>query len=134
MTILEQINYDLYETTKKQETNKRDDLRLLLGEVQRSPIKLEHDVDIIKIMKQLKKGSETMLEHNVDSRLIDFIDLLNGYLPQPISESEIEDWMRVNINFDALKNIKQAIGITMKHFGESADGKIVNNVLNKIIG
>ena len=132
MTILEQIQYDLHGAVTTQDNDKRDDLRLLLGEIQRSPNKLEHDVDIIAIMKSLKKVSETMFEHTFEPRLLDFIDVLKDYLPKPISESEIENWMRTNIDFGALKNIKQAIGITTKHFG-GVDGKIVNDILNKII-
>jgi Glu-tRNA(Gln) amidotransferase subunit E-like FAD-binding protein len=46
-----------------------------------------------------------------------------------VTREEIVDWVRGNIDFSQFKNKMQAMGVIMKHFGKTADGKVVNDIL-----
>jgi hypothetical protein len=42
---------------------------------------------------------------------------------------EIEDWIKSNVDFSAIKSPMQAMGSVMKHFGKLADGNHVKAIL-----
>jgi Glu-tRNA(Gln) amidotransferase subunit E-like FAD-binding protein len=47
------------------------------------------------------------------------------------TREEIISWIKENIDFSEYKNKMQAMGAIMKHFGKQADGKMVNEILQK---
>jgi hypothetical protein len=55
--------------------------------------------------------------------------MLEAYLPRQATQEEIVAWVRQHIDFSTFKNRMQAMGVIMKHFGKSADGKLVNQIL-----
>ncbi|MEE4166894.1 MAG: GatB/YqeY domain-containing protein, partial [Desulfocapsaceae bacterium] len=59
----------------------------------------------------------------------DFIEVLEGYLPKQAGEAEIKKWIEENIDFSQFKNKMQAMKPIMAHFGSSADGNLVKNLL-----
>ena len=59
----------------------------------------------------------------------DYLQILETYLPRQVAREEIVDWVRGNIDFSQFKNKMQAMGVIMKHFGKTADGKLVNDIL-----
>ena len=61
-----------------------------------------------------------------DSR---FIEILDGYLPRQASETDIEAWIRANIDFSGYGNKMQAMRDIMRHFGSRADGNTVKSIL-----
>ncbi len=62
----------------------------------------------------------------------DFIEVMEGYLPKQASEDEIRKWIQENIDFSKFKNKMQAMKPIMAHFGSSADGNMVKNILQTI--
>ncbi|RPH51373.1 MAG: hypothetical protein EHM85_06860 [Desulfobacteraceae bacterium] len=46
--------------------------------------------------------------------------------------SDIEAWIKANIDFSQYKNSMQAMGTVMKHFGKLADGNLVKKILGEI--
>ena len=84
--------------------------------------------DIIGIIQGLIKSEHIVLEakHEATS---DYLRILEAYLPRQVAREEIVDWVRGNIDFSRFKNKMQAMGVIMKHFGKTADGKLVNDVL-----
>jgi uncharacterized protein YqeY len=84
--------------------------------------------DIIGIIQGLVKSEHIMLEakHEATS---DYLQILETYLPRQVAREEIVDWVRGNIDFAQFKNKMQAMGVIMKHFGKTADGKLVNDIL-----
>jgi hypothetical protein len=61
----------------------------------------------------------------------EYLEILQLYLPKMVSREEIEAWIRENIDFSQYKNKMQAMGTIMKHFGKTADGKLVNQILQE---
>ena len=84
--------------------------------------------DIIGIIQGLIKSEHIMLEARKEATS-DYLRILEAYLPRPVAREEIVDWVRGNIDFSQFKNKMQAMGVIMKHFGKTADGKLVNDIL-----
>jgi hypothetical protein len=88
------------------------------------------DDDIIGIIQGLLKAERTVLDaKNKESS--EYLEFLNLYLPKPASREDIIKWIEENIDFAEYKNKMQAIGTVMKHFGKTADGKMVNEILKE---
>ena len=86
--------------------------------------------DIVGIIQGLTKSERMVLEaKNEESSA--YLDILKLYLPKMASREEIIAWIRENIDFSDFKNKMQAMGSIMKHFGKQADGKMVNEILQK---
>jgi uncharacterized protein YqeY len=60
-----------------------------------------------------------------------YLRILQSYLPKTLSHEEIVDWIKENIDFSEYQNKMQAMGKIMKHFGKQANGKMVNEILQK---
>jgi hypothetical protein len=84
--------------------------------------------DIIGIIQGLVKSEHIMLEARKEATS-DYLQILETYLPRQVAREEIVDWVRGNIDFSQFKNKMQAMGVIMKHFGRTADGKLVNDIL-----
>jgi len=88
------------------------------------------DDDIIGIIQGLIKSEHVMLEARKESTS-EYLQILQTYLPRQASREEIAAWIRANIDFSRYKNRMQAMGDIMKHFGKTADGKLVNRILKE---
>jgi uncharacterized protein YqeY len=84
--------------------------------------------DIIGIIQGLIKSEHILLEAKKESTS-EYLQILQNYLPRQVSREEIVAWIKANIDFGQYKNRMQAMGVIMKHFGKTADGKLVNQIL-----
>jgi uncharacterized protein YqeY len=86
--------------------------------------------DIVGIVQGLAKSERMVLEAKKEESS-EYLNILQLYLPQMASREEIIAWIGDNIDFSEYKNKMQAMGSIMKHFGKQADGKMVNEILQK---
>jgi hypothetical protein len=93
----------------------------------KKPEEITND-DIIGIIQGLIKSEHIVLEARKEASS-DYLRILEAYLPRQATQEEIIAWVRENIDFSTFKNRMQAMGVVMKHFGKSADGKLVNQIL-----
>ena len=84
--------------------------------------------DIIGIIQGLIKSEHIVLEAKKETAS-EYLQILEAYLPRQVSQEEIIAWTKANIDFGRFKNKMQAMGVIMKHFGKTADGKLVNQIL-----
>lgn len=131
MTLQERLKADLKTAMKAKDDIRKDALRVVMGEMARSDKKEFSDEEIVKICKKLIKSEKEMLEKSGQGDSSAFIEVIFAYLPQMASEDEVYNWIRENIDFSAYKNKIQAMGTIMAHFGSSADGNLVRQVLQK---
>ena len=95
----------------------------------KKPEEITND-DIIGIINGLVKSEQTVLEAKKEATS-QYLEILQLYLPQMVSREEIMAWIKENIDFSQYKNKMQAMGIIMKHFGKTADGKQVKQILQE---
>ncbi len=131
MGLQQSISAELQKSIKNRDTARTGAVRILIGEFQRQPEKELSDDQVIGIIKKLVKSERELLAAS-GKETSDFIDVLEGYLPEQASEDEIKKWIQENIDFSKFNNRMQAMRPIMAHFGSSADGNMVKNILQTI--
>ncbi|MBW2407237.1 MAG: GatB/YqeY domain-containing protein [Deltaproteobacteria bacterium] len=132
MNLQSQMKKDLSAAIKAKDEKKKDALRVILGEFGRLDKKNLSDDEIVKILKKLIKSEKEVLEQKGEAADSEFIKVIENYLPKMASEEEITTWIHQNIDFSQFKNKMQAMGLIMKHFGTTADGNFVKNIIQKM--
>jgi uncharacterized protein YqeY len=128
MGLQQSITAELQTAIKDRDKARTGVVRILIGEFQRQPEKILSDEQVVGIIKKLLKSERELLAASGQSSS-DFIDVLEGYLPKQAGEDEIKKWIEENIDFSQFKNKMQAMKPIMAHFGSSADGNLVKNLL-----
>lgn len=131
MALQEQIKKDMQAAMKAKDAETLSALRVVMGEFGRMPSKTLADGDVIKILKKLYKSEQEVLAQQGGAKASRYIEILDRYLPQMASDTEIEAWIRAHIEFSRYKNKMQAMGDIMRHFGDGADGNRVKAILQK---
>ncbi len=129
MALQQRIKKDLIAAMKAKDAETTAALRVVMGEFGRMPSKSLADGEVVRILKKLIKSEKEVIERQGSTGASHFIAVLEPYLPQTVSEAEIEAWIRDNIDFGRYKNKMQAMGEIMRHFGEGADGNQVKSIL-----
>jgi uncharacterized protein YqeY len=146
LSLLAKIRQDLKQAMLKNDPEVRNTMRLIMAEFPKLtvPLTLESgkkssrlkkpeeisDDDILGIINGLVKSEQIMLEAKKQATS-KYMEILQSYLPRLATREEIEAWIRENIDFADYKNKMQAMGSIMKHFGKTADGKQVNQILQE---
>ena len=145
-SLLDKLKADLKQSMLKKDVQARSTIRQIMAEFPKLtvPITLESgkkstrlktneeitNDDIVGIIQGLAKSERMVLEaKNEESS--DYLNILQLYLPKMASRKAIMAWIGDNIDFSEYKNKMQAMGSIMKHFGKQADGKMVNEILQK---
>jgi len=144
ISLYDKIRQDLKTSMINKDTQVRDTMRLVMGAFPEItvPITLESgkkstrakkpeeitDEDIHNIIRKFVKSEKTVLALKKETSS-DYLTLLESYLPKMATREEIEDWIKSNVDFSAIKSPMQAMGSVMKHFGKLADGNHVKAIL-----
>lgn len=131
MGLQEQMKKDLVAAMKAKDEERKNTLRVIIGEFGRQAEKEISDAKVIKIVKKLVKSEKEVMERTGAGEPTPFIKVAESYLPQMATEEEIRNWIKANVNFDDYKNKMMAMKPIMQHFGANADGNIVKKVLSE---
>jgi len=132
MRIQEKIKKDLVGAMKARDDDKKNTLRVIMGEFARMESKELSDDQVVKICKKLIKAEKEVLQKTGAEAGSRFIDIVAGYLPDMATTEDIHQWISENVDFSQFKNKMQAMGMIMKHFGSAADGNEVKKVLQNM--
>lgn len=140
----QRLKEELKAALRSKDDIRRDTIRQIMAEYPKLtiPITLESgkkttrlkqfaeisDDDIVAIVRGLAKSEQTVLEMT-GRETSKYLEILQEYLPRMADEQTIVAWVRDNIDFSQYANKMQAMGVIMKHFGKTADGKMVNTIL-----
>ncbi len=146
LPLLDKLKADLKQSMLNKDVEARSTIRQIMAEFPKLtvPITLQSgkkttrpknneeitNDDIIGIIQGLVKSERMVLEvkHETSSA---YLNILQSYLPKLATREEIIAWIGENIDFSEYQNKMQAMGKIMKHFGKQADGKMVNEILQK---
>jgi len=131
MSIHEKIKKDLMLAMKEKDEEKKNALRVMMGEFARADKKELSDDEVIGVAKKLIKSERETLGLSGGQGDNRYIEILETYLPKMASDDEIREWVAKHIDFASYKNKMQAMKDIMNHFGARADGNQVKNILMK---
>ncbi len=132
MTLQEQIKKDLMQAMKAKDDEKKNTLRIVMGEFARAETKALADDDVVKVLKKLAKSERETMERSGQTGNSPYIEILESYLPKMASDDELRQWIADNVDFSKYKNKMQAMKDIMGHFGSAADGSSVKDILQKM--
>ncbi len=140
-----QLQNDMKQAMISKRAIARDILRFVLSQIKNKEIDTQKqltDDQIIKIIqKEVKQINETMdsLRASNTDWLDDEqekIDILSAYLPEMLSEDELQKIVIEKVAALALddpkKNRGPLIGSIMHDYGSSVDGNLLNNIINTL--
>jgi len=147
LSLLEKIKQDLKTAMLSKNQEARNAMRQIMAEFPKltvpltlesgkkstrlkKPAEITND-DIIGIINGLVKSEQTVLEARKEATS-QYLEILQRYLPKMVSREEIVTWIKENIEFSQFKNKMQAMGTIMKHFGKTADGNQVKQILQEM--
>ena len=148
MTLFEQISEDIKAAMKARDRVRLDTLRNIKKvflEAKTAPGANDTlgDADALKIIQKLaKQGREsaaTFAQQNrqdlADSELAQ-VAVIESYLPQQLSEAEIEAQVREIIAATGASNMKdmgKVMGIASKQLAGKADGRAISTVVKRLL-
>ncbi len=128
MTLQEQFQKDLAAAMKAKDEERKNAIRVIMGEFSRAGKKTLTDDEVVGILKKLLKSEKELLAQKGEETS-GFLMAVAAYLPPVVSPEEISRWIDEHVDFSAYKNKMQAMGPIMKHFGAGVDGNLVRKVL-----
>ena len=129
MSLQDRIKKDLAAAMKAKDEDKKNILRVIMGEFGRQASKELPDGEVIGIIKKLIKSEKEVIAQSGAETSNRFIEVAEAYLPRMADEDEISAWIDANVDFSQFKNKMQAMKPIMAHFGAAADGNLVKKVL-----
>jgi uncharacterized protein YqeY len=147
MSLLNKINTDLITAMKsKNEGNLRAiraikaALLLLKTESGDADITVEAEIKLLqRLSKQRKESMEVYSRQNREDLASvekEELTVIESYLPQQMSASEIEVELKSIINELGIKNVSEigkVMPVAIKKFSGKADGKTISDVLKRIL-
>ncbi|MFZ7128574.1 MAG: GatB/YqeY domain-containing protein [Desulfobacterales bacterium] len=131
MSLQEKIHADLKTAMKEKQEDRKEAIRVILGEFARSEQKVLSDEEVVRVLRKLQKSEREVMEKRGVQEPSAYLRVIESYLPEMADESEIRDWIAANVDFSVYKNKMQAMGQIMKHFGSRADGNEVRRILQQ---
>ena len=145
MSIQEKINNEIKLSMKEKNVDKLAALRsvksailLELTKDGKTSVSDEIAIQIIsKLVKQRKESAsifKSKQREDLEKEELRQIKYLEIYLPKQLSESEIEEQVRIKINeIDnvSLKDMGRLMGLLMNELSGKADGKIISKILRR---
>lgn len=126
MKLQDQITSGLTRAILNNQTQKRDLLRVVIGEMNRVGKELT-DEQVIKILKKMVENAK--LCGNLDE-----IPILNEYIPETMDYNAIKDVISEIIFIDSYtqKDMSKIMSNAKIQLGNSFDGKIVSQIIKEI--
>jgi len=147
MSLKAKLQQDLKEAMKAKDTFKRDTIRFLMSAIKQVEVdsrKELSDEDIIKIIqKSIKQREEAAAQYKEAKRddlyekEIKEAEILKSYLPEQLSDIELEDEVKKiieEVGATSLKDMGKIMGVATKRLAGRADGKRINMMVKKLLG
>lgn len=133
--IKEQINQELKVAMKSGDSLKKNLLRVVLSEIDRS---VEKNVELTddavqKVVAKMVKSAEMVGTDEAKTE----IDILTEYLPKMLSKDEtiaIVDNLITLLNIESKRDMGKLMGTISKEYGNSIDKKLVSQIVNERLG
>jgi hypothetical protein len=142
----ERIDIDFKQSLKNQEKLRLSTLRLLISEIRNAEIakqkELSEDELISVIKSEIKRRDQAITEYQKASR-VDLVekekaerDILSAYLPEQLSEDEVEKLVRdviAELNAGGSAQVGAVMGRVMAQVKGKADGNTVRRIVEKLL-
>lgn len=133
MTLIERISADMMVAYKSKNT----EAKALLGVIKGTATKVNkvpEDSEVISTIKSMIKGHNDSVEkYNAPTLTPSELEILNGYLPQQMSETQIKEAVNKIISETGETNMGKIMGAFGKEYNGKADNKLVLSIIKETL-
>lgn len=146
MSIKDMLNQDMKNALKQKEKQRLSVIRMVKSAILYAEKEKLHELDdgeVIEVLsRELKKRKEAKAEYeklgkeDVAKELGQEIDILLSYLPQQLTEDEVEEIVRqtvFEVGANSIKDIGMVMSAVMPKVKGRTDGKVVNQIVKKLL-
>lgn len=142
MSLVEKLNNDIKESMKAQNKMRLGVLRMMLSEVKyaQAAVGMGQPIDdaaVTKVLgtyqKKLQKSLDDYPSGEKRSVIQEEINIVEEYLPKKASAADIEKVAQEIISSSDSKEFGPLMKQVMAKLGAAADGKLVNEILKKLL-
>jgi uncharacterized protein YqeY len=146
MTIKERLEADAKTALKGQDRLRLDVVRMVRSQINYAEIargRALTDEETIDVLVSALKARREALDFSIRGGRADLIEkaeqeirIIESYLPQPLSESEVQDLIRQavrEVGANGLKDMGRVMGALMPRVKGRADGKLVNALVRQAL-
>lgn len=147
MSLVDTLRKDMFQATKEGQVERSDILKMALASVKNAQIEVEEeltDLDVQKILrKEVKKIKDSieqfrkMKRDDLVAKEVIQLEVLQSYLPQPLSEEEVREVVEVKVKelgAESMKDMGRVMGVVMKELEGKTDGNTVKTIVEDILG
>jgi len=130
MTLKEKINADFMSAFKNKETDKKNFLGVVKGEIQNEEGRSGEITDegVMNILRKMEKS----LKQTNTSESLQELEYIKPYLPQLMGEEQIREIIS-GYKTNGLNNVGQMMGEFNKNYKGMADNKLVSQVIKEML-
>jgi uncharacterized protein len=147
MSLVDTLRKDMFKATKEEEVAKADILKMALAAIKNEQIEKQEDLtkeEIQKVLrKEVKKVKDSIAQFkemgrdDLVAKEVLQLDVLQSYLPQPLSEKEVRKVVETKIKelgAEDMSDMGKVMGAAMKELEGKADGNTVKAIVEDILG
>ena len=147
MSLTDTLRKDMFKAIKDGAKDESEILKMALASIKNAQIESEKeltDKDIQKILrsevKKIKDSIEQfkkMQRDDLVTREVLQLEVLQSYLPQPMSEDEVRKVVEAKVkelNAESMRDMGKVMGVVMKELEGKADGNTVKNIVQDVLG
>lgn len=147
MDIKEKLQEDLKDALRSGDPVRKRTLRSALAEIKNAEIERGGPLEESGILKILQKevkarretieGAEQADRQDLIDKAEQEIEVLEEYLPEPLSEAELRDIVQEaidEVDADSLADIGKVMGQVMPRIRGRAEGKDANRIVRELLG
>ena len=129
ITLFEQLKNDFNDSKKNPNREIISAYRVILAELSNKlDTKNPNDDQVLGVLRQLYKSENQMLEYH-NKPTSDYLEVVEGYLPVMMDETEIKTYILDNFDLGSVKNTMQLMKPIMANLKGKADGNLVREIL-----
>lgn len=127
-TLKERITEDYLKAFKARDTDRKNLLGVIKGEIQNEELRTGKDADVEAILKKMEKS---LKQTNSLQSLLE-IEYIKDYLPEMMEEKLIRSIIQSYVN-TGMDNMGQLMGAFNKEYKGKADNNLVSAVIKEIL-
>jgi len=138
LRIQERIEEDLKKAIQSKDKLERDNLKVIISELQRQKTKVLTDEATIYILQTLKGWEEDrLIATGQEKGGSNYLDILMRYIPEnmrikELNEETIKKWIKENIDLSKYKYKFASIKEIKSKLGPSADGHLIKKIITEM--
>ena len=146
MTLKTQLRDALTEALKAGDTQRKTTLRMALAAIKNAEVEARGELDEDRVISLLQKevkfrqetieGAEQANRPDLITKAETEIEILNAFLPKPLSEEELRGLVKEaieEIGAESIADMGRVMGVLMPKIRGKADGKEANQIVRELL-